>query len=320
VRGRVPRGASSEPHLDHAPTPCLLGATASGKSAVALLCARATQGEVLACDAFGVYRGLALLSAAPSAPADVPHHLVGILDAHERFSAAAFLAAADRLVGEIRARGGTPWVVGGTALYLRSWLKGLGAPVARDPDLRERLARQARDVGPQALHARLLALDPARAAEVHPNDERRLVRALEIIAATGEPASAARGQWKAPDRVPARLVGLSRSFEDLDRRIAERTDLMFQAGVLEEARGFLAADPSPEAKKALGLSLLAEVLQGQRSAASAREEIARLTRRFARRQLTFFRSFDQVAWLEVRPEEPPEETSARVLAAAGLKR
>jgi len=312
--GGYHRGSHAEQRLSHAPTPCLLGATASGKSAVALGCARATRGEVLACDAFSVYRGLALLSAAPVAPPEVPHHLVGILDAGQRFSAAAFVAAADRLLEDIRGRGGTPWIVGGTALYLRSWLKGLGAPVARDEALRERLKREANEQGPQALHARLLALDPARALQVHPHDERRLIRALEIIAATGAPASAARGQWEAPDRVPARLVGLSRTLDDLDRRIAQRTELIFEAGVLEEARAFLAADPSPEARKALGLEVLAEVLAASRSEASAREEITRLTRRFARRQLTFFRSFEDVTWLDVAPDEPNERTAERVLA------
>ena len=149
---------------------------------------------------------------------------------------------------------------------------------------------------------------------MHPHDERRLIRALEIITATGAPASAARGQWDAPDRVPARLVGLSRAPDDLDRRIARRTELLFEAGVLEEARAFLAEGPSPEAHKALGLGVLAEVLAGGRSEASARAEITRLTRRFARRQLTFFRSFDDVTWLEVPPEEPTERTSERVLA------
>jgi tRNA dimethylallyltransferase len=281
---------------------------------VALLCARATRGEVVACDAFSVYRGLPLLSAAPVAPPDVAHHLVGLLDAGERFSAAAFVAAADRLVKDIRARGGTPWIVGGTALYLRSWLKGLGAPVARDEPLRERLKREALEQGPEALHARLLALDPARAAQVHAHDERRLIRALEIIAATGAPASAARGQWEAPDRVPALLVGLRRALDDLDRRIARRTEQLFQAGVLEEARVFLAQDPSPEARKALGLGVLAEVLAGHRSDTSAREEITRQTRRFVRRQLTFFRSFDNVTWLDIPPDEPTELTAQRVLA------
>lgn len=305
------------PERDPAPSPvaCLLGPTACGKSEVGLLCARASAGEVIACDAFGVYHGLRLISAAPTAPADVPHHLVGILAAHERYSAARFLADADAAVAAIHARGRTPWIVGGTALYLRSWQKGLGAPVDRDEALRARLAEQVRAAGPEALHAELAALDPVRAAQVHPRDERRLVRALEIIAQTGRPASAARSQWSGPDRVAARLVGLRRRLDDLDARIALRTQRLFEQGVLGEVAAFLAAAPSPEAAKALGLAEVAAVLDGRLTQAQAIERIAQATRRFARRQLTFFRSFAGVTWLEVPAEEPGPVTAERVLEA-----
>lgn len=295
------------------PIPCLVGPTACGKSEVALACARATRGEVISCDAFAVYRGLALLSAAPEAPPDVPHHLVGMLDPGARYSAADFVADADRLVAEVRARGHQPWIVGGTALYLRCWLKGMGPAAARDEALRAQLAAESAAQGPSALHARLAALDPARAAQLHPHDERRIVRALEIIATTGQPASATRREWDAPDRVAACVVGLRRRPEDLDRRIAARTASMVAHGVLEEARAFLAAGPSPEAAKALGLDLLGEVLAGTRTLAGAQEGLARLTRRFARRQQAFFRGFDAIAWLDVEPEEPASATAARVL-------
>jgi tRNA dimethylallyltransferase len=312
----APSASRMTPDPLHSPVLCLVGPTASGKSDVGLAVARRTRGEVIGCDAFAVYRGLALLSAAPTAPPDVPHHLVGVLEPHERCSAARFVADADRLVAEVRARGRTPLVVGGTALYLRSWLKGLGAPVPRDEALRRELVERARLEGPAALHAELLAKDPARAAQIHPRDERRLVRALEIIAATGAPASAARGQWDGPDRVAARVVGLRRTWEDLDARIERRTAALFEQGVLEEARAFLAAGPSPEARMALGLEDLAQVLAGRQDAATARAQIARLTRRFARRQTTFFRSFERVTWLDVAPDEPAESVAARALAPA----
>lgn len=299
----------------HAPVLCLVGPTASGKSDVGIALARARRGEIVCCDAFGVYRGLALLSAAPQAPPDVPHHLVGVIDPAERYSAARFVADADRHVAEVRARGLEPLIVGGTALYLRSWLKGLGAGVPRDETLRAALVERARLEGPAALHADLLARDPARAAQIHPRDERRLVRALEIIAATGSPASAARRQWSGPDRVAARVVGLRRGWADLDARIERRTSALFEQGVLEEARGFLAAAPSPEARKALGLEDLAQVLAGRQTHAQARARIAQLTRRFARRQMTFFRSFQGATWIDVGPDEPIHAIAARVLAA-----
>ena len=295
--------------------PCLIGPSASGKTAVGILVARATRGEVVCCDAFSVYRGLALLAAAPEAPPDVPHHLVGILAPSERYSAARFVADADREVADIRARGRTPWIVGGTALYLRSWLKGLGAQVPRDEALRADLVQRARTGGPEALHQELQRKDPARAAQVHPRDERRLIRALEIVHSTGSPASAVRKEWSGPDRVAARLVGLKRDWSDLDRRIEERTAALFERGVLEEARAFLAASPSPEARKALGLAALDDVLAGRMVESEARTLLARQTRRFARRQMTFFRSFAAVTWLDVPPAEPPETTAQRVLEA-----
>lgn len=295
------------------PIPCLVGPTACGKSEVALACARATQGEVISCDAFAAYRGLRLLSAAPDAPADVPHHLVGFLPPAGRWSAADFMAEADRLVAQVLARGHQPWIVGGTALYLRCWLKGMGPSAARDEALRAQLAAESALAGPAALHARLAALDPARAAQLHPHDERRIVRALEIIASTGQPASASRAQWDAPDRVRARVVGLRRTPEDLDQRIEARTAQMLAQGVLEEARAFLACDPSPEASKALGLDLLREVLDGTRPLAGVHPELARLTRRFARRQMTFFRGFDAIEWLDIAAGEDATATAARVL-------
>jgi tRNA dimethylallyltransferase len=300
--------------MTHAPVDCLIGPTACGKSDVGIAAARATRGEVIACDAFSVYRGLALLSAAPAAPPDVPHHLVQVLAPSERYSAARFVAETDAAIADVRARGRRPWIVGGTALYLRSWLKGLEAQVPRDEALRARLVERARERGPEALHAELAEKDPARAREVHPKDERRLVRALEIIAATGRPASAARASWRGPDRTRARLTGLRRSWADLDGRIAARTRALFAGGVLAEAEAFLAADPSPEARKALGLEDLAQVLAGRLSEDEARARLEQATRRFARKQMTFFRSFPDVRWLDVPAQESPEETAARVLA------
>jgi tRNA dimethylallyltransferase len=300
------------------PVPCLLGPTGSGKSEVATLLARRTRGEVIACDAFTVYRGMAILAAAPTPPPDVPHHLVGCLDPERSFSARQFVSEVERLVPAIRARGRLPWIVGGTALYLRAWLKGFGAPVGRDPGLRARLAAEAAATGSPALHARLAALDPERAAAVHPNDLRRVVRALEIIEATGRPASQQRGDWARPDRHAARLFGLRREPADLRQRIARRTEAMFLAGVLEEARALLARPLSPEAAEVLGLSTLEGVWTGRLDEAAAREEIARRTGRLAQKQMTFFRSFADVEWVDVLPDESPEAVATRVLARGHL--
>ncbi|MFV1959630.1 MAG: tRNA (adenosine(37)-N6)-dimethylallyltransferase, partial [Planctomycetota bacterium] len=134
--------------------PCLLGTTASGKTDVAIALARRSGGEIVSADAFAVYRGMEILSAAPVPPPDVSHHLVGILSPTVPWSAGAFVQAADRAVDEVRARGRVPWIVGGTALYLRAWLKGFGAPVPRDVALRTRLSARLDREGPGALRTR----------------------------------------------------------------------------------------------------------------------------------------------------------------------
>ena len=245
-------------------TPCLVGPTASGKTEVAIHLARATGGEVIACDAFTVYAGMGVLTAAPRAPPDVPHHLVGVRPPSEPWSAAVFAAECDRLVDEIRARGRVPWIVGGTALYLRGWLKGFGARVPRDDPWREEARRMARERGAAHLHALLAAADPARAADLHANDLTRVVRALEIVRATGRPASAQRGEWAGPDRRPAVVFALRREAEDLDERIRRRARALFEEGVVGEVAALLrAGDISPEAGKALGLEAIRRLLAGR---------------------------------------------------------
>jgi tRNA dimethylallyltransferase len=298
------------------PVPCLVGPTASGKTEVAVAAARATGGEVICCDAFAVYRGMEVLTAAPQAVPDVPHHLVSFLDPAEAFSAARFVEAADRLVEEIHARDRLPWIVGGTALYLRSWLKGLGAGVPRDPRLRADLRREAEASGSAALHGRLAAADPDRARQIHPNDLKRIVRALEILQRTGRRPSTLRREWEAPDRRAARIVGLRRRETDLDARIRRRTEAMFGADVLAEVETLLCRPASPEAQEVLGLAEVRLVLEGTIGEEEAIARIARRTRRFARKQLTFFRSFEDLTWIDVEPGEPAASVASRVVAAA----
>jgi len=295
------------------PVPCLVGPTASGKSEVGVALARAVGGEVIACDAMTVYRGISILTAKPTVPPDVPHHLLDVLDPWETYSAGRFLDDADRCVAEVRGRGRVPLLVGGTVLYLQTFLKGLGPRVGRDEALRAELeARVARD-GPSALAARLRALDPVRADAIHPHDVRRLVRAIEIVTVTGRPASSLRGEWTSPDRAPAIVVGLRRGDDDLRRRIEARADAMFRTGLREEVAALLAAPrpPSRELAQALGLADVAAHLRGEFPEAACRERLVRATWRFTRRQATFLRQVPAV-WVEVPPDEPPDATAGRV--------
>ncbi|HVG93004.1 MAG TPA: tRNA (adenosine(37)-N6)-dimethylallyltransferase MiaA [Planctomycetota bacterium] len=301
---------------DH-PVLCLVGATAVGKTEVAVALARALGGEVICCDALTVYRGLSILTAKPSPPADVPHHLLDVADAWEHYDAARFAADADRLVEEIRGRGREPIVAGGTALYLKAWTKGLGPRVGRDTALRAELEALVAARGPEALVARLAARDAVRAGEIHGNDVRRLVRAIEIAETAGRAPSALRNEWNAPDRVAVRVAGLRRAPEDLARRIDARARSMFREGLAEEVARLDAGPrpPSRELEQAIGLREVREHLAGRLPLEDAVERIARATRRFARRQATFFRQFRDAAWIDVPPDEPPDATARRVLGA-----
>ena len=298
-----------------APLPvCLLGTTGVGKSDVAVALARRLGGEVVSCDALAVYRRVPLLTARPDAPSDVPHHLVDFVDPWDSYSASAFARDSDRVVDDIGARGRVAVVVGGTALYYKLWTRGMGPNVGRDAVFRADLEALAAAEGPAALHARLASVDPERAAALHRNDVRRLVRALEIVHATGRKASELRNEWEAPLRRPLVVFGLRRGRDDLDARILARARRMLAQGLVAEVERLdaLPTPPSGELAQAIGLADVRAHLRGQIDAATLQERLARATRRFSRRQATFFRQLGEVRWVDLAPDEPPEVTAARL--------
>jgi tRNA dimethylallyltransferase len=204
-----------------------------------------------------------------------------------------------------------------------AFVKGLGAGVGRDAGLRARLEAEANEAGPAALHARLARADPARAAALHANDVRRVVRALEIVERTGMAASERRREWDSPDRVPTAIVGLARSEGDLAARIRARARRMLEGGALEEAAALRTAGsaPSKEVLQALGVRDLWACLDGRLTRDEAAERLARATLRFAKRQRTFLRKF-AVTWVEADEAEPAASVADRVvaaLAAAGVQ-
>ncbi|UVH55222.1 tRNA (adenosine(37)-N6)-dimethylallyltransferase MiaA [Variovorax paradoxus] len=283
----------------------LAGPTASGKTAAALALARLQPVEIISVDSALVYRGMDIGTAKPTAAeqAAAPHHLIDILDARDSYSAAAFVADATRLIGEIRARGALPLLVGGTMLYFKALFDGIDAMPAADAAVRARIDADAATLGWPAMHARLALVDPVTAARLAPQDSQRIQRALEVWESSGQPLSS----FHASDNKTASAVegGVLFSLEPTDRawlhaRIAERFDAMLAAGFLDEvralrARGDLSTDlPS---MRCVGYRQAWETLDAcgdaapdARAIAGLRERGIAATRQLAKRQITWLRS------------------------------
>jgi tRNA dimethylallyltransferase len=273
----------------------LVGATASGKSAVALAVARAVGNvEIVTVDSMQVYRGLDIGTAKPSAAerADIPHHLLDLVEPEEEFSVAEFQRAATEVLAGIEGRGAHALLVGGTGLYLRAVLDHLELP-GRFPEVRAELEAE---LDTTALHARLAALDPTAAGRTTTSNRRRIIRALEVTIGSGRPFSSYGPGLEAypPQTVPQ--VGLDVPIDELDRRIEARVHAMLEVGLLDEVRALEGRPLSPTAAMALGYQELGEHLAGERSLDDAVAETIRRTRRLARRQLRWFRRDPRVRW------------------------
>jgi tRNA dimethylallyltransferase len=301
--------------LVHRPEIILVaGPTASGKSEVALLLAEQIGGEIVSVDSMQVYRGMDIGTAKPSA-ADrrrVRHHLIDIADITESFDAAQFVENAERAVDDIRARGATPILCGGTGFYFKAFLEGLGEAPPGDPELRARLAMIPRE----KLLEELEGSDPALFSRIDRHNLRRVIRAIEVIRLTGKAFSEQRAPARKSGDIGHLFIGLSRSIEDLRDRINSRVDEMFKRGLVAETEHLLkhGLEANPVAMQALGYR---QVVEHLRQGVDLNETIGLVklrTRQFAKRQLTWFRRQAALTWLEIAREEPAEQTADRLRA------
>ena len=297
----------------------ITGPTASGKERLALAVAERLDGEIVSADSMKVYRGLDVGTAKPSLEdrRRVPHHAVDVADPGETFSAARWLELAEVAVADIRTRGRVPIVSGGTPFYLKALLEGLFEGPRADPALRRRLRDEAEERGSGHLHGCLARVDPEAAGRIHPNDLRRIVRALEVHEKTGRPISDLQRQWGA--RRPAYrplLVALRRSRDDLTRRITERARGMLEAGLVEEVRGLLRQDGqlAKGPRQALGYAEVLAYLRGDLAEDDLLDAVVAHTRQFARRQASWIRRFEGVTWLDAEPDTPTAVLTDRVVA------
>lgn len=293
----------------------ITGPTATGKTAVGIEVARRVDGEIISADSMMVYRGMDIGTAKPTLAErkGVPHHLIDVVDPGEDFSVATFQTLAEALIREISGRGRLPILVGGTGLYIRAVLEGYRFTGGVDRELRRRLAAEARRFGPAYLHERLRGVDPETAARLHPNDLKRIIRALEVFYGTGTPVSRGASAGGGPG-YDALVFGLFLERRELYRRIEERVDAMLAAGLVEEVRRLLEGGLRRDATamQALGYKELAAYLAGEVSLEEAVCLLKRNTRRFAKRQLTWFRREERIRWLDVAKYPSPQAVAKEI--------
>jgi len=281
----------------------LTGPTASGKTGVGIALARRIGAEIVSMDSMALYRGMDIGTAKPTAAdrGEVPHHLIDVLEPHEEFSLAQYVEAAARAAKEIRARGRAILFVGGTPLYLKAILRGIFQGPSADWALRRRLREEAAASGPAALHERLAQLDPESARRLHPNDLRRIIRALEVFETTGEPISRFQRQFDVGRPAEeCRVFVLAWPRQVLYERIDARVREMFAAGLVDEVRGLLARPEglSRTARQALGYREVIDFVQQGGELAETIRAVQTHTRQFAKRQGTWFRGLSECRFVE----------------------
>jgi len=299
----------------------LTGATATGKSRVSLVLAERLNAEIVSLDSMAIYRGMDIGTAKPSAEAKqrCRHHLIDILEPADEYSVTQYLDDVTRVVGDIRSRGREPLFVGGTALYLKSLLRGVFEGPPADWEFRRAVEAEVEQVGIEALHARLEQVDPLSAAKLHKNDKRRIIRALEVYKVTGTPISHLQTQFEEGRRAERCRVFALRWPRDVPhQQIYTRVERMFAAGLVEEVRGLLEryGGLGRTANQAVGYREAIGHLRGETDLAETVERVKARTRQFARRQEIWFRGLSECRFVELDdPAEAADSIAGRILEA-----
>jgi tRNA dimethylallyltransferase len=288
----------------------IVGPTASGKSSLAIHLAQRFKGEIINADSVQMYRGLDIGTAKPSVQERklIPHHLIDILDSEENYSAADFRRHADELIQRLHQRKIRIFVVGGTGLYLKVLTRGIFSGPAGDPAIRKALQIRQEKEDQSALYQELQTLDPLAASQLHPRDTFRIIRALEVYYLSGKPISTFQNDHGFREKPYDVLkIGLYYERNELYRRIEDRVNRMLQIGWLDEVRSLLAQGVQRNRKpmQSIGYRTIISYLLGEVSYAEAVRLIQRDTRRYAKRQLTWFRADPQISWFQASPSEYP---------------
>lgn len=282
----------------------IVGPTASGKSGLAVSLAKKYNAEILSFDSMQLYRGMDIATAKPTENEmqGVPHHMISAVDNDRAFSVADYKEVADRIILDIHERGKNIIMVGGTGLYLDTVLSNIEfLPNSNDPKIRKELKKQLEIKGPQYMYKKLETIDKASAEQIHPNNTGRVIRALEVFYTTGRTMSyQVEESKKKGANYNVLYLGLTaKDREFIYDRINKRVDAMLNLGLLEEAEDFVSSPPGTTAKQAIGLKELAPYIRGEKSLQDCVDSLKQETRRYAKRQLTWFRRNSDINWLNI---------------------
>ncbi|MCK4463150.1 MAG: tRNA (adenosine(37)-N6)-dimethylallyltransferase MiaA [Candidatus Omnitrophica bacterium] len=277
----------------------IVGSTATGKSRTAIELAREINGEIISCDSMQIYKGMPILTQAPSEKdrKGIPHHLMSEVPPDKEYSAAEFSKRAAKLIKNIIKKRKTPIVVGGTGLYVKALVDGLFPSPKKDLDLRKNLESEAARYGSAFLYDELKEIDPEASHNIHPNDTRRIIRALEIYYSTGIPISVHKKNTKGiKDFYEIAQLGLNIPRQELYKKINARVEKMFRDGLVRETKALFESNLSITAKSAIGIKEIRDYLGGKYNLKETKETLKKNTRRYAKRQSTWFKRDKRIKW------------------------
>ncbi len=297
----------------------LTGPTACDKTEIGFTVAQKIKGEIISADSMLFYRGMDIGTAKPPFAMRelVPHHFIDIVDPWESYSVGRYVDDVEILIDDADSEERKFLIVGGSPLYIKGLVDGIFNGPEADWNIRRELEKLAEEKGNLHVHGILQRIDPVKAAELHPNNLRRIIRAIEVYKITGEPVSVLQEEYKqARKSYQFKIMCMARDREDIYRRINERVETMFDKGLVDEVKSLLdnPGGLSKQARQALGYKEVIQYLDGGLTLDDAKDMVKLSTRRFAKRQMTWFRGFPDVQWLEAEEHEGPESISEKIIS------
>jgi tRNA dimethylallyltransferase len=292
----------------------LVGPTCVSKSSVSIQLAKDIHAEIVSCDSMQVYRGMDIGTAKPSKEEqiEVSHYMIDCVDISQEYNVSLYVQDANKIISEIQSRNKTPIIVGGTGMYVRALIDGLFEGLSGDEKVRNELDKRAETEGLDSLYEELKKVDSISFLKIKSKDKKRIIRALEVYYVTGKPISSFQTQWKKKKDVC--IIGLNRDRKNLYERINSRVDKMFEDGLIEEVKGLMQKGlvENKTARQALGYKEVISFLEGKSSFDETKEVVKMMTRRYAKRQLTWFRKDDRVKWIDIAKEESIESVVKKI--------